>query len=199
MRHNVEASGVHLADCTLLWYRREIEIQEEHLAAAQERRLAASTIESRPTPGDLARQEASHCVRTDGELISTRIELAALCRAVADREARAALELKHQEEIQALQKLQDHLRHIIIDEWALAVERLEEMEWKERGIAQGKKRYRMDFEWVEAAVQQYLVDEMRLWSDEEQVMQRDREEGRREYKLEQAKKGKVTRGGSPVG
>nr|CCC89961.1 conserved hypothetical protein [Trypanosoma congolense IL3000] len=184
MINNVEAAGVHLADCTLLWCRHEIESQEGFLSADVARRTAVLGDPHPPMERDIAKQEASPHIRVDGELVSVNLALRYLRHAEMEyntsieNEARRVLERKE------FEQRQDNMRHIIIDQWAFGLERLHKMERESRGIIEGKTRGQIYIECYDALVAGHIFDELRLWSDEEQVMQRDREEGKRAYEAE---------------
>lgn len=191
MRNNIEAAGVHLADCTLLWCRHETKTEEERLAADVQRRISLLGEEYPPTARDIAKQEASPHVRVDGEIVATNLALRYLTRAEEERKARFEEERRQREEREALGKKQDEIRHIIIDNWAFGMEELEKLQWIEHGVVKGKERRRLYVDWYDSGVQQHLVDEARLWSDLEQVIGREREAGRKAYELS---KGKPKRG-----
>ncbi|KAH9577447.1 hypothetical protein LSM04_005911 [Trypanosoma melophagium] len=180
MKQNVEAAGVHLADCTLLWCRHELELEKERAvvntqSSSRERK---SAIMSKTE----AKQLASPHVRVDGELIAANIALSALHRAEEDREARLSSRKKREEEVETLYRLHDETRHTIIDAWALGFENLVTHEKRDLNLCRCRERSRRMVEWHDEVVRQHLADEARLWADEEQVLAREREEGRAAYR-----------------
>ncbi|KEG14250.1 hypothetical protein DQ04_00551020 [Trypanosoma grayi] len=179
MWRNVETAGVHLADCTLLGYRGDLALEQKRAEAeAQKRHNAPKEGGPTKTNGTTAKQLASPFIRVDEELIASSISLSAMLRAEAERKAHLTNKIRHEEEREALLKLHDGMRSTIIDSWALELERLKVTEQKAFRNAQCRERSRRVSQWREAAGQQHLADEARLWADMEQVMMREREEGR---------------------
>ncbi|PBJ69052.1 hypothetical protein TcG_01351 [Trypanosoma cruzi] len=183
MRRNVEAAGVHLADCTLLDYRRELEHEEKAAAAKRSQQYStAQWKENAKCPVKTAKQLVSPYTRVDGELISTNIALSSLLRAEEERKERLALEEQQKKEVEALFQLHDGMRTTIIDQWSLGMEKLVLLEKRDCIRAQCKERCRRASDWWDALAEQHLADEILLWADEEQVMARERDEGRAAYR-----------------
>ncbi|ORC93799.1 uncharacterized protein TM35_000016760 [Trypanosoma theileri] len=182
MRRNVEAAGVHLADCTLLWCRHELELEkgraESNTQSSSSCREGKGSYKSKTE----AMQLASPYIRVDGELIAANIALSAFHRAEAERESRLSLKKKREDEVKEMYRLHDEIRHTIIDAWALGFENLAILEKKELNLVRCRERTRRTMEWHDEVVQQHLADEARLWADEEQVLAREREEGRAAYR-----------------
>ncbi|RNF08571.1 hypothetical protein TraAM80_02678 [Trypanosoma rangeli] len=179
MRRNVEVAGVHLADCTLLYCRHELALEEKKAAATEAQKDCKSQATGNSkNAGSTAKQLASPYVRVDGELISTNIAMASLFRAEAERKERLALKARQEKERAALCVLHDGMRETIIDQWILGIEKLVLVEKEERRRAQCRERSRRTSDWRDALVEQHLADEVRLWADEEQRMTRERNEGR---------------------
>ncbi|RNF27229.1 uncharacterized protein Tco025E_00537 [Trypanosoma conorhini] len=187
MRRNVEAAGVHLADCTLLYCRHELAVEEKKAAGEEARgHCTVKATGTSQSAGTTARQLASPYVRVDGELISANIAMSSLLRAEAERKERLALKEQQEKERAALCVLHDGMRETIIDQWILGIEKLVLEEKRGRRRAECQGRFRRTSEWRDFLAEQHLADEVRLWAEEEQQMARDREEGRAAHRQQAA-------------